>query len=269
MPRQVDQLPTDATSLVRRIQALERQVTELRAARRLTSATVGTVRTAPDGARVELRQDSQSLQVYGDDGETLLAELGPEASGGGGLWTRGLQSPYNMSAYLGSGELSFRPVQNGLVALPAAVTYDTDSTQYADLILSSGALGGTDKPARVLLESVFGAGNPWVYVTGAQSGQCNMDVNGILLSRNIAFGSVTITPSAANTPTSANVTGLNLKGSTFLGFSGAQTSRPGSTTTPDGVTGTGTTSVTSTGLTVWLTRQNTTATTVNWLVMGT
>jgi hypothetical protein len=264
MPRQVDQLPTDATSLVRRIQALERQVTELRAARRLTSATVGTVRTAPDGARMELRQDSQSLQVYGDDGETLLAELGPEASGGGGLWTRGLQSPYNMSAYLGSGELSFRPVQNGLVALPAAVTYDTDSTQYADLILSSGALGGTDKPARILLESVFGAGNPWVYVTGAQSGQCNMDVNGILLSGNLAFGSVNITPSAANTPTSATVSGLDLKGTSFYAQATANSSVPGSQ-----VTGVGVTNLTSTGLTVWLTRTNTTLTTVYWMAVGT
>jgi len=268
MPRQIDQLPTDATSLARRLAALERQVRELRASRRLGAATIGLIRTAADGARVEISQATQAVDVYGQDGETLLAELGPDASGGGGLWTRGLQSPYNMSAYLGSGELSFRPVQNGLVALPAAVTYDTDSTQYADLILSSGALASSDKPARILLETVFAGGVPWVYVTGAQSNQCNMDVNGILTSLNMAYGTVTITPSAANTPTSTNVTGLSVKGSSFFAFTSPVTSRPGSTTTPDGVTGTSANSVSSTGLTVWLTRQNLTATSVNWMVIG-
>jgi hypothetical protein len=34
------------------------------------------------------------------------------------------------------------------------------------------------------------------------------------------------------------------------------------------VTGVGVTSVTASGLTVWVTRTNTTATTVNWLVIG-
>lgn len=263
MPRQIDQLPTDATSLARRLATLEREVKELRASRRLGSATAGLIRTAAVGARVEISQATQAIDVYGEDGETLLAELGPEATGGGGLWTRGLQSPYNMSAYLGSGELSFRPVQNGLVALPAAVTYDTDSTQYADLILSSGALAGTDKPARILLETVFAGGVPYVYVTGAQSNQCNMDVNGILTSLNMAYGAVTITPSGANTPTSSNITGLSMTGSTFYGFATASSTVPGTQ-----VTGVATTSVTSTGLTVWLTRTNTTATTVNWLVIG-
>jgi len=269
MPRQIDQLPTDATSMARRLAALEREVKELRASRRLGSATAGLIRTATDGARVEISQATQAIDVYAEDGTTLLAELGPESNGGGGgLWTRGLQAPYNMSAYLSSGELSFRPVQNGLVAVPAGVTYDTDSTQYADLILSSGALAQTDKPARILLETVFAGSDPYVYVTGAQSNQCNMDVNGVLTSLNMAYGTVTITPSAANTPTSSNVTGLNVKGATFFAFTSPVTSRPGSTGTPDGVTGTSANGISSTGLTVWLNRQNTTATSVNWMVIG-
>jgi hypothetical protein len=264
MPRQLDQMPADAATLARKVAALERDVRELRAARRLTSATVGTLRTAPDGARVELRQDSKSLQVYADDGETLLAELGPEdGGGGGGLWTRGLQSPYNMSAYLASGLLQFRPVQNGLVQVPASMYYNSDAFQYSDLTLTSGAVGSSDHRALLILESIYAGAIPYVYVQGDNSTQCNMDVLGVLTASNIAYGQVSITPSAANTPTSINVTGLAMKGTTFYAMATPATTVPGSQ-----VTGVGVSSVSSTGLTVWATRTNTTATNVNWLVIG-
>lgn len=247
MPRQLDQLPPDATSLARRLAALEREVRELRAARRMTAASVGT------------------LRVYADDGTTLLAELGPETGGdgGGGLWTRGLQDPVNMSAYLSSGQLQFRPVENGQVAVPAAITYDSDAYQYTDLILTSGNVAPAAHRAVLTLESTFEGGNPYVYVQGESGTQCNMDILGVLTSANLAWGQVSITPSAANTPTSVAVTGLNLKGTTFLGYAVATTAAPGSN-----VTGSSATSVTSTGLTVWTTRTNTNTTFVNWLVIG-
>jgi len=268
MPRQLDQLPTDATTMARKIAALERQVNELRAARRLGSATAGVIQTAASGARVVMDGDNQAVDVYGADGTTLLAELGPDASGGGGLWTRGLQDPNNISSYLGSGELSFRPVENGLVQVPANIYYDTDAFQYSDFTLTSGSVGAADHRALLILESIYAGATPYVYIQGENGTQCNMDVLGVLTASNLAWGSVAITPSAANTPTSATVTGLSLKGSTFIGFSGAQTAAPGSTTLTNGVTGTSAISATSTGLTVWLTRQNTSATTVNWLVIG-
>lgn len=247
MPRQVDQLPPDATSLARRVQALEREVRELRAARRMTSATVGT------------------LRVYADDGTTLLAELGPEdGNGGGGLWTRGLQDPLNMSAYLNSGMLRFRPVEDGAVDVPASIEYDSDAFQYTDLILTSGSVRSAQHRAIVTLESTFAGGSPYVYVQGENSTQCNMDVLGVLTASNIAYGSVTITPSAANTPTSVTVSGLGLKGSTaFYGLATASSVVPGTQ-----VTGVSTSSVSSGGLTVWLTRTNTTATIINWMVVG-
>lgn len=247
MPRQLDQLPPDATSLARRLAALEREVRELRAARRMTAASVGT------------------LRVYADDGTTLLAELGPETGGdgGGGLWTRGLQDPINFSAYLSSGQLQFRPVENGQVAVPAGITYDSDAYQYTDLILTSGNVAPSAHRAMLTLESTFEGGNPYVYVQGESGTQCNMDILGVLTSANLAWGQVSITPSAANTPTSVNVTGLNLKGTTFLGYAVATTAAPGSN-----VTGSSATSVTSTGLTVWTTRTNTNTTFVNWLVIG-
>jgi hypothetical protein len=90
-----------------------------------------------------------------------------------------------------------------------------------------------------------------------------MDIAGVLTAGNMAWGQVSITPSAANTPTSINVTGLSLQGTTFLGYAVATTAAPGSQ-----VTGASASSVTSSGLTVWVTRTNTSQTFVNWLVIG-
>lgn len=246
MARQLDQLPPDATSLARRVQALERQVTELRGARRMGSATVG------------------SLRVYSDDGETLLAELGQDTSadGGGGLWTRGLQSPNNMSAFLGSGELAFRPVENGLVAVPASIYYNSDAWQYSDLILTSGAVNATDHRAMLILESLWD-GLAHASFQGESSSPCGLDVLGVLTSSNLAMGSTSITPFAANTPTSQAVTGLNVSGASFVAFVSAGTSVPGTQVTVVGFSG-----LSSTGLTLWVTRTNTTATTVHWMVVG-
>ncbi|MFJ5973504.1 hypothetical protein [Streptomyces sp. NPDC093060] len=264
MPRQVDQLPPDATSLARRVQALEREVKELRASRRLTSATIGNIRTAPDGARVEISQSSQSIRVYDDDGTTLLAELGPqENGGGGGLWTRGLQQPNNMSAYLDSGMLQFGPVETGLAAVPASMYYDCDAFQYSDLTITSGAVGTTDHRALLILESLFDGLIPSVSVQGENSTQCNFDVLGMATARNLAWGTVNITPSAANTPTSQAITGLNVIGSSFIAFATPVTSVPGTQVTGVGVNG-----ISGSGVTLWVTRTNTTTTGVNWGVIG-
>lgn len=245
MPRQLDQLPTDTTTLARKIAALEKEVKELRAARRMRSATVG------------------NLKLYAEDG-TLLAELGTDAgtAGGGGLWTRGLQDPINMSANLSSGELRFRPVEDDQVAVPASIYYDSDAFQYSDLILTSGAVGEKDHRALLILESLFD-GSAHASFQGENSSPCTLDVLGVLTASNIAYGTVTITPSAANAPTSIAVTGLNVAGGTFIALLSAQTSVPGTQ-----VTGVGYSNLSSTGLTIWLTRTNTTVTNVSWMVIG-
>ena len=263
-PRQLDQLPADATTLAREVASLKREMRELRAAHRLASATIGLVQTAPDGSRVVLSQATKSLQVYDTDGITLLAELGPEDSGGGGgLWTRGRQDPNNFSAYLASGILQFRPVQNGLVQVPASASYDTDAFQYSDFTLTSGSVGAADHRAVMILESIYAGATPYVYVQGESGTQCNMDILGVLTSKNFAWGTTNITPSAANTPTSAAVTGLSVAGSTFIALVTANTSLPGTQ-----VTGVSFNNLTSSGLTLWLTRTNTTTTTLNWMVIG-
>jgi hypothetical protein len=96
------------------------------------------------------------------------------------------------------------------------------------------------------------------------------ELHGTLVAPNIAVGSVSITPSAASVPTSFSLTGLNVAGTSFKGFVTAATTVPGVRTPAGaaGVTGVGITSVTSTGALIWLNRENTTATTVNWMIVG-
>jgi hypothetical protein len=76
------------------------------------------------------------------------------------------------------------------------------------------------------------------------------------------FGAVLITP-VANTPTSATITGLTTKGDSFFAFS-----TPNTTVVGSQVMGTSVSSVTSTGLTLWIYRTNTTSTTVYWMHVG-
>lgn len=238
MPRQIDQLPADVTSLARRVRELQQELRELRAARRMSSATVKT------------------LRVYAEDG-TTLAVLGPD-----GLWTRGATA-----AAIGGGELRFQPVDDRLVAAPGRVSYDTDAMQYSKLILTSGAAGASDHQALLTLESASASGIPRASVQGEEGTPANLDVRGVFTAASIATGSVAITPSAANVPTSATVTGLSVKG-VLRAFTGIANPAPGYLATGVGVTGTGYTNLTSTGLTVWATRQDTTPVTVTWLVIG-
>ncbi|MFE4697297.1 hypothetical protein ACFRIC_09405 [Streptomyces sp. NPDC056738] len=254
MPRQLEQLPTDPTTLAREIAALKRQMREMRAARRMVAASIGT------------------LRVYAADGTTLLAELGPSEDGGGGLSTFGVTEVDGIPvvAALSSGRLRFQSVDEEVVAVPGFAAFTAIAGGSCDLMLASGSPRATDWAAVVDLTSGSDGGRPTVLVAGTrtvggvgESGACDMDVAGVLTAGNMAFGQVSITPSAANTPTSINVTGLSLQGTTFLGYASAATTVPGTQ-----VTGVGATSPSSTGLTVWATRTNTTATLVNWWVFG-
>lgn len=84
-----------------------------------------------------------------------------------------------------------------------------------------------------------------------------------LATNTFAVGDVTITP-VANTPTSIAVTGLNLvAGKTYRGFATARTTVIGTV-----VLGVAVTAVTEAGLTVWVTRTDTTNTIVDWLVIA-
>ncbi len=96
----------------------------------------------------------------------------------------------------------------------------------------------------------------------------NAAVSGILSAGSIAMGTVAITPSAANTPTSATVSGLSVQGTNLRAFVSIANPAPGVTGSTNGVTGVGFSNLTSSGVTVWATRQNTTAVTVHWIIFG-
>jgi hypothetical protein len=248
MPTRADQLPGGPTALARRIAALEREVRELRAARRLPHSALST------GA----------VSLLGPEGE-VLAEVTPAFGGG----PHPALAAYDTQAG--------QRVHGALTA--AALRFGTPSmTEAEEAFLAFSALG--DGLFELLLSSARTPGTAAAQInlyneTDPAADNARIDLNaglvnvlGILTARSLAFGQVTITPSAANTPTSATVNGLNLAGTTFRAFTSPSSVAPGTTTGNTGVTGTSATSVTATGLTVWVNRQSTTTTNVNWMVTG-
>ncbi|MEW2402121.1 hypothetical protein [Streptomyces sp. NPDC046862] len=89
----------------------------------------------------------------------------------------------------------------------------------------------------------------------------NTYIDGVLTGKAMATGSVSITP-VANTPTSVTVSGLNLSGTVHRAFVTAQSAAPGT------VVECSATSVTNTGLTIWVNRTNTTNTNIWYLVIA-
>ncbi|MGW1157783.1 hypothetical protein ACWD48_06055 [Streptomyces sp. NPDC002519] len=100
------------------------------------------------------------------------------------------------------------------------------------------------------------------YLVGLRASR-GADIGGIFTAGNMAWGFVSITPTAPNTPTSVMVQGLSVAGSTFHAFVTANSGVPGTS-----MLGVSAASVSSTGLTVWLTRSNTATTTVYWMLIG-
>ncbi|MGW3657197.1 hypothetical protein ACWD6R_16550 [Streptomyces sp. NPDC005151] len=87
--------------------------------------------------------------------------------------------------------------------------------------------------------------------------------SGNLTAGNIRAGRVTITPTAANVPTSVTITGLAMTGGTPRAVATASTTVPGTS-----VLGVGCTNVTNNSVTVWLTRNGTTGTAVDYMLIG-
>ena len=251
MPRQLDQLPPDATFLAREVRALKQQVAELRAARRAahTALTAG------------------GFKVYQPDSSIVAAEmLADLGDGNAGFQTNSTDG--TRYARLQSGELTFGSPDVEQV-LPTGITAHADggTLEISSGLISGGAqahiiMASGDSPLAI---SNVGGGAPFISLEwdGAGSTDMVVDVSGILAPRNFVWGSASITPSAANTPTSLAITGLTVRGTTFTAQVTPGTSVPGTT-----VTGVGATNVTSSGVTLWVTRTNTTATTLYWEIRG-
>lgn len=90
----------------------------------------------------------------------------------------------------------------------------------------------------------------------------DLRISGSLKVGNIRNGLATITP-VANTPTSTTVTGLSLAGTgSVTGLVQPTTSVPGSEVQEGSIS-----SVSSTGMTLWLYRTNTTPTGMAWFIL--
>ncbi|UJB40744.1 hypothetical protein [Streptomyces sp. A1-5] len=94
-------------------------------------------------------------------------------------------------------------------------------------------------------------------------GRADLLVNRVISSDNVAMGTVAITPSTANRPQPATITGLNVTGTTFRAWACPMSSAPGT-----GVLGCTATAVTGTGLTIWLNRKDLVRTTVHRVITG-
>lgn len=156
-------------------------------------------------------------------------------------------------------------------------TNSADSTQTSTLFVESGRAQFSN--ARMTVLAPASSNNAmWVDAATGHTGNLlrasvngtekfkvdkdgNTSVEGLLNAKSIVTGSVSITP-VANTPTSVNVTGLNLPGTVHRAFVTAQSAAPGT------VMECSATSVTATGLTIWVNRTNTTNTNLWYLVIA-
>lgn len=156
---------------------------------------------------------------------------------------------------------------NPIFAESAIFTYD-DSTNPPSLSIFSPTPNGSGD-VRTVLELFPGNDNTntdgyvRLQTEGEPNAHAGLIMTGVLNAGSIKFGSVAITPSAPNTPTSASVTGLAMAGTTAKGFVTAANQAVGTQVTGVGVTG-----VTTDGMTIWATRTNTTPLTVEWLIMS-
>ncbi|MDX2849283.1 hypothetical protein PV342_12590 [Streptomyces sp. PA03-3a] len=251
--------------------------------------TGGVVRTAASGARLVMDPaggpgSTGALLIYsGHASELTPGQISSAVLdlGGGNLQPQTvIEAPYISR---GNAALSMRsPVQGiagGLVRVEASdnldgtaysfweAARDTNDTSRAVTYASNGFGGGGGFTNVEVRGSGFHIDASTKNLDFSESGGLVVDtgaqVAGVFTAGNMAFGSVNIVPSAANTPTSVMVSGLNVRGSTFRAYVTANTSVPGTT-----MLGVGATSASSTGLTVWLTRSNTSSTTVYWMVIG-
>lgn len=247
----------------------------------ITGGTVtgATVRTAATGARVVL---DTAMRLYNPAGEPL-AEAVPDATALGYPNDAG----YIVYNTVGIGRY-WAMLSRGFIRFGK----DGEDYRWGPLIdhylsggstsvmkLGSGAIesgGEEENEATISLVGTNAAtpgDHPHVDIGGSgirDSGRADLNVSGnittpaVLTAGNIRAGRVSITPSAANTPTSATVTGLGIPAAvTPRATATASTAVPGTQ-----VTGVGISALTNTSMTIWLTRTNTTTTNIDWIAIG-
>lgn len=244
MARQLDQLPPDITTLARQIAQLRREIRELRASKRAGHTAFST----------------GGLTLTDDDGNTL-AEMAADWDDRGmaAVAVYDTRDAAEYYAALAAGDMCFGVRGVTQTQDEGRVGFSQIDETLFELLISSGN-APENSAAMINMYSATGLTTADSEVTVTAD---VMNVGGLLNAGNFAFGTVNITPSAANTPTSVTVGGFALAGTTFTAQATAVTSVPGTT-----VLGVGVSAVDATGLTIWLTRANTTTTGVHWMAIG-
>jgi len=180
-------------------------------------------------------------------------------------------------AYLQGGNFWLRANETGTTGANPSIVMAASSGNITINAAYSGA-GGTPSTGNIYL-TTKDAGDVVVSddmtVTNNLTVSDNATVTDLLSAGNIDSGYLTITPSAANTPTGVAVTGLAVKTSVASANSDdvsilttANTTVPGTTVTGYSAGNPTFSNANLTGFTVYLTRTNTTATSVWWLAIG-
>ncbi|MGW7398131.1 hypothetical protein ACWGH7_16720 [Streptomyces cyaneofuscatus] len=176
-----------------------------------------------------------------------------------------VNSAFYITAKSGHTGRLIRAQVNGVdqFVVTAAGAVGSTGTMTAPAFNASGAVtaGSVAATGAVTAATVTTTGN--ITATGTVTGD-NLATAGTLTAANVKAGRVNITPSAANTPTSATVTGLGIP----AGLTPRAVACPSSGAPGTQILGVSTTNVTTTSMLVWLTRTNTTATGVDWQVIG-
>jgi len=172
----------------------------------------------------------------------------------------GVDDPNSVRFYVGTSMAALK-LQGATGTGQNSATYQAITTGGAAPPGSGNFVAGTAARLRNSAASLDIKGDGTLKAT-------NGNFTGVLTAANRIVGVTSITPSAADTPTSLAITFPQaLTGTTFMAQVTAGTSVPGVPGTPS-VRGVGATAVSSTGVTLWLTRSNTTATTIYYTVEG-
>jgi hypothetical protein len=138
--------------------------------------------------------------------------------------------------------------------------YVAERVNTSNLVASGGRMALSKNTAS--LTSGSGGGTVALGSGTATVTASDVRVAGVLRADNISKGSASVTPTP-NSPTPITLSGGNIPGNNFYAFVTANTGFPGTV-----VTGVGFTGVSSSGMTIWVTRTNNQTTTVHWMIIG-
>ncbi|MGG2460116.1 hypothetical protein ACO0M4_09900 [Streptomyces sp. RGM 3693] len=234
---------------------------DLIAATALNGKTItgSTVQTGTSGARIVL---DTAMRLF-DGAGALAAEAKLQDAhtdvGFVAYNTSGLGRYYAM---LSRGYVQFGKEGTAYRGVPGADHMLAGGTVSA-LTLSSGNTEDYGQARLLLTAGISGRRPRAELASDTLDTRADLVVNGMISSGNIVTGTIAITPSAASTPQSATITGLNVAGTTVRAWVSPMSSVPGT-----GLLGCAATDVTNTGMTVWLTRKDLVRTTVHWMIIG-